>query len=86
VTEAERQYYDMMDSLFVMPGWKLLKDDIQGWLEAIASQWQALTPDNLRFEQGRYSGLEQVAKHFQTLEGLKAHALADADISLEGAE
>jgi len=75
--EADRQYFEVMESLFQHPGWKLLADDIRGWQEAIASQWRSLKPDQLQYEQGRYAGLAQVVEHFELCEGLKARALAD---------
>ena len=71
-----------MERLFSYPEWKILEDDIKGWLEAIAAQWRTLRPDQLAFEQGRYDGLEQVLKHGEICEKLKAQALADAADSL----
>ena len=67
----------MMESLSQMPGWALLKDDIQGWMTAISSGWASMTPETLKFEQGRYAGMKQVADHFQAMESIKAAILAD---------
>lgn len=77
MTEAMQQYFDLMESLSQHPAWKLFRDDLIGFQEAIASQWASLAPENLRFEQGRYAGIKQAADHFETLESLKAQALAD---------
>lgn len=66
-----------METLFASPGWRLIKDDIDGWMKAISTQWESLSPDNLRYEQGRYQGLKQIAKHLETLETLKGQFLAD---------
>ena len=70
--ERSRQYLETMESLFLHPGWQLLVDDIEGWKEAISASWQSLTPDTLRFEQGRYQGLTQVTNHPNLLESLRA--------------
>jgi hypothetical protein len=77
--EEERQYFEAMEALFTSQGWKLLKDDIKGWQEAIASQWRTLKPDQLQFEQGRAAALDQVLKHFELCESLRAEALRDDD-------
>jgi len=75
--EADRQYFEAMESLFNSPGWKIFKDDILGWQEGIASQWRSIAPEDLRFAQGRYDGLEQVLKHMELCETLKAQALEE---------
>lgn len=75
--EHDRQYFEVMESLSQHPGWKLFKSDLEGFQEAIAGQWATLSPDNLRYEQGRFAGLKQAAEHFATLESLKAQILED---------
>jgi hypothetical protein len=77
LTEAEQQYFDIMDSLFAHPGWKVLADDIQGWQEAITAGWRTVKPDQLAFEQGRAAAFDQVLEHFKLCESLKAQALSD---------
>lgn len=84
--ESERQYFEAMEALFAMPGWKLLKDDIAGWQAAIESKWRTIAPENIRYEQGRYEGLEQVVKHFELCETLKAHAEGTPSDPLEPPE
>lgn len=79
--EASRQYLEAMESLFSHPGWKLLMDDVKGWQEAISSQWQSITPETLRFQQGRYDGLRQIATHEKTLETLKASMIEQAALA-----
>lgn len=79
--EADRQYFEMMEALFAMPGWKLLRDDIAGWQEAISTKWRTIKPEDVRYEQGRYDGLEQVVKHFELCETLKAQAEADDELA-----
>jgi hypothetical protein len=80
--EEDRQYFEVMESLFTHPGWKLLADDVRGWQEAIATQWRSLKPDQLQFEQGRAAAFDQVLKHFELCESLKATAL-EADDNTE---
>lgn len=76
--EKDRQYFEAMESLFLHPAWKLLMDDIHGWQEAISSQWRSLSPETLRFEQGRFDGLNQITSYQETLESLKASAINNA--------
>jgi hypothetical protein len=85
LTEAEQQYFEIMESLFAHPGWKVLADDIQGWKEAIASGWRGLKPDQLQFEQGRAAAFDQVTEHFKLCEALKAQALSDVENAEEEA-
>jgi hypothetical protein len=84
--EAQLQYFEAMEALFSSTGWKLLADDIAGWQEAIASQWTTLTPENLKFEQGRFAAFAQVVDHFKLCQGLKAHALAEENTVQESDE
>ena len=72
-----QQYFEVMDSLSQHPGWKLLRDDLIGFQEAIASGWAGLTVDNFRYEQGRFAGLKQASDHFNSLETIKAAILGD---------
>lgn len=58
----DRQYLEAMESLFEHPGWKILMDEATGWQDAIATKWRSLKPEDLRYEQGRYDGLEQITK------------------------
>jgi hypothetical protein len=81
VTEDQRQYFEVMESLFAHPGWKVLADDIQGWKDAISTQWRSIKPDQLAYEQGRYAALEQITEHFKLCESLKANAEADETIA-----
>jgi hypothetical protein len=82
-TESEKQeaeqYFQAMEALFSSQGWKLLADDIKGWQEAIAAQWRSLRPDQLQFEQGRAAAFDQVIKHFEMCESLKAQDLEEHD-------
>jgi len=80
--EPTRQYFDMMDSLFAQPGWKLLADDIQTWKSAIADGWRSYTPEQIRYEQGRYDGLSQVTDMFSQIETAKAAVLEDEAAAL----
>lgn len=77
LTEADAQYFEAMESVFTSPGWRVFKDDILGWQEAISSQWRSMKPEDLTFAQGRYAGLEQVLQHFKLCEDLKAQALEE---------
>ena len=81
--EADRQYFEAMETLFTSPGWRLLNDDIVGWQDAIATQWRTLKPESLAFAQGRYDAFEQVLKHFKLCETLKAQALEQAQEDLD---
>jgi hypothetical protein len=65
LAEAQ-QRCECFESLFNHPGWKLFLADVAGWKDAISVRWQAITPDGLRFEQGRFAGLDQVT-NFETL-------------------
>ena len=69
--EHSRQYLEAMESLFMHPGWQLFMDDVQGWQDAISQQWQSVTPEQLRFEQGRFKALGQVTGHQKMLEQVK---------------
>lgn len=75
--EADRQYFEAMETLFTAPGWKVFKDDITGWKEAISSQWRTMKPEDLRYAQGRFDALDQVLTHFESCEAWKAQALED---------
>lgn len=77
--EQARQYFEQMESLFAHPGWKTLMDDVAGWKEAISSQWRNVKPEDLRFVQGRYDGLDQIHTLEKTLETLKAQSQEDAE-------
>lgn len=72
-----QQYYEVMESLEAHPGLKIFLDELRGFQEAIASQWATVSPENLRFEQGRFAGLKQATDLFATIGSLKAQALAD---------
>lgn len=75
--DANRQYYETMESLFTSPAWKTFADDIAGWQAAIAAQWRTLKPEQLAYEQGRYAALAQVMEHAGLCESLKAKELED---------
>lgn len=67
-----------METLFAHPGWKELVQQITGWQAAISDQWRTLKPENLRFEQGRYDGLNQIATFENLIDTLKAKATQDS--------
>ncbi len=81
--EPQRQYFEMMESLFAHTGWKLLSDDIQAWKDAIAAQWRTVKPEDLRYEQGRYDALTQVTDMFSVIENAKATVLAEEAQALD---
>ncbi len=70
LAEAQ-QRTELFESLFTHPGWKLFISDVKGWQDAISQRWRAITPDELRFEQGRYHGLEQVVNFENLIEQLR---------------
>lgn len=78
MTEADRQYYEQMESLFAHPGYKTLMSYIADCQAAISEQWRTLKPENLGFEQGRYDGLNQIASFEDMLVTLKAQAVEDS--------
>lgn len=67
-----------MESLFSHPAWKIFADDIRGWQDAISTQWRTMRPEDLRYAQGRFDGLDQVRKHVELCETLKAQAQEDS--------
>ena len=71
MTQEEQQYFEAMEALFQSIGWQLLEADIRGWMESISGQWETIKPEDLRFIQGRYDGLKQVAGLPVLIEGLK---------------
>lgn len=75
--ESSRQYLEAMEEMFATKGWKLLMSDIEGFKDAISSQWRTTTPEDLRFVQGRYDGLEQISNYESFLETLKAQSQQD---------
>lgn len=75
--EARRQYFEAMESLFSQIGWKILLEDIEGWKVAIANGWRGYSPENLRYEQGRYDGLAQVTEMFKQIQMAKDSADLD---------
>lgn len=78
MTDADRQYFEQMESLFAHPGYKTLVTNITEWQDAISKQWRSLKPENLAFEQGRYDGLNQIATFEDMISSLKA-AASDED-------
>lgn len=81
MTDEQRQYFDAMDALFTSLGWKLLADDIKGFTEAISDQWASIKPEDLRFIQGRYDGLKQIAAYPEMIDKMKA--ACDAEVENE---
>lgn len=80
--EADRQYFEAMERLFAYPEMKIFLDDVRGWQDAISSQWRALKPEQLAFEQGRFNGLEQVANHASLCENMYSTAISAASVAL----
>lgn len=80
MNDADRQYFEAMESMFATAGWKLLMSDVAGFKEAISSQWRVATPEGLKFAQGRYDGLDQISQYETMLDNLKAKALEDLDV------
>jgi hypothetical protein len=66
------QRCECFESLFTHPGWQLFVTDVAAWKDAISKKWQSITPDGLRFEQGRYAGLEQVTSFENLIAQLRA--------------
>lgn len=77
--DKQKQYFELMASLETHPGLKFLLDDLDGMRIAIAAGWQSLTPETLRYEQGRYAGISQAVDYFTMLDSIKKQAeLEDA--------
>ena len=72
--EEQRQYFELMESLFTHPAWPVLMDDFKGMQDGIAASWRKLTPDKLAYEQGRYEGLSQLTGFQEMLAELKKQA------------
>ena len=77
--ESSRQYLEAMEAMFASQGWKLLMDDIAGFKDAISSQWRTTKPEDLRFAQGRFDGLDQISQYESFLETLKAQSQGNLD-------
>lgn len=71
MADETTEYFEVLESLFAQPGWKVFVADFKEMRDAIASQWMALTPENLRAEQGRYEGLNQVVEFEKQVEAVK---------------
>lgn len=79
MNEENRQWFEAMENLFATPGWKYLLLYITDCQSAISDQWRSVTPENLRFAQGRYDGLDQI-KTFENYIGvLKDTATEEAE-------
>lgn len=78
MSPENQQYFEAMEAMFASLGWQLLMSDVEGFKEAISSQWRTATPDGLRFAQGRYDGLDQIATYEKQIENLKATAMQSA--------
>lgn len=74
--QANQQYIEAMERLFMSSDFKILLDDLNGMKEAIAISWRSLKPDQLAFEQGRYEGLSQTTDHLTFVRQLVEQALA----------
>lgn len=70
LAEAQ-QRCELFEHLFASAGWKLFIADVDGWKEKISERWRAITPEALRYEQGRYAGLEQVTNFENLIEQLR---------------
>lgn len=79
MSPENQQYFEAMEAMFASLGWQLLMSDVEGFKEAISSQWRTTTPEGLRFAQGRYDGLDQIATYEKTVMGLKAQLLEEAE-------
>ncbi len=74
--DADRQYFEAMERLFTSSDWRIFARDIEGWIEAIGSQWASLRPDQLQFEQGRNDAMRQILTYPKLLEDLREKAEA----------
>lgn len=71
LAEAQ-QRFELYETLFAHPGWKLFISDVEDWKLKISERWRSITPEALRYEQGRYHGLEQVTTFENLQDQLKA--------------
>ena len=79
MNEENRQWFEAMENLFATPGWKYLLLYITDCQSAISDQWRSCKPEDLRFVQGRFDGLDQI-KTFENYIGvLKDTATEEAD-------
>lgn len=74
MTDEQRQYFELMESLFAHPGWTFLVNDTKEMQAAISASWRTLKPETLGFEQGRHAGLDQISNFQIMVENGKASA------------
>lgn len=65
-TEEElRQWREAIEGMFATQGWGLFQRYLADCQAAISEQWRTCKPEDLRFVQGRFDGLDQ-ARTFDT--------------------
>lgn len=72
MNEETRQRIATYEALFEHPGWRLFIVDVEGWKDSIATSWKSLSPETLRFDQGRHDGLTQVTGFPDLIAAIKA--------------
>lgn len=76
LSDEQRQWFDAMEAMFATQGWGLFQRYLAECQAAISEQWRTCKPEDLRFVQGRYDGLDQ-AKTFDNYIGVLKDAATE---------
>lgn len=70
--EERQQWLEAVDGMFATQGWKVFQKYVGDCQKAIEAQWRTITPENLRFIQGRVDGLNQLHVFEEMADMIKA--------------
>lgn len=77
--EERQQWLEAVDGMFATHGWKVYKKYVTDCQTAIEAQWRSITPENLRFIQGRVDGLNQLHMFEDMAEMMRAQPLEELE-------
>lgn len=80
MTEEDRQWFETIEPMLDSHAWKLFETYVTQCQDAISKGWRTIKPEDVRFIQGRFDGLNQIIEFKNVVASLKALAVEQDDL------